>query len=325
MHAAGNVWHAKFGWLKRGDVARYEAGERRSGSAWISAEEDARRRADLKNGWQIRSEHFSITTNDSLEAGVVLAARLERLWHAWRLLFVEYYATSADLKNVLAGAAAAPKQTKPHEVTLFRSKEEYVAALRAAQPRIEMTLGIYFDDRRHSYFFAGNEQYDGNIYHEAVHQLFQESRRVPLKVGRKNNFWIVEGIALYFESLAVHNGYVTLGGVDAGRLAAAQHRALVDNFYLPLAELTRLGTEALQHDPNLPKLYSQSAGVTTFLMQAESGRYRPAVVRYLDAVYANKAGADTLSKLTGQSYDQLDLAYREFLQQLAKPTAKNEP
>ncbi len=74
-----------------------------------------------------------------------------------------------------------------------------------------------------------------------------------------------------------------------------------------------MGVEALQSHPEIAKLYSQSAGLTTFLMHYEGGRYRDALDRYLVAVYTGKADAGTLADLTGVGYDALDRQYRDFL------------
>ena len=62
--------------------------------------------------------------------------------------------------------------------------------------------------------------------------------------------------------------------------AQSQWRLLVDNSYLPLAELTALGLTAMQEHAELPRLYTESAGLATFFMQGEQGRYREAWVRY---------------------------------------------
>ncbi len=183
-----------------------------------------------------------------------------------------------------------------------------------------MTLGIYFDSTRTAYFFAGEEQEPGTLFHEATHQLFHEMRPAARDVGREANFWIVEGIACYMETLALHDDYATTGGANAGRMPAARHRLLEDDFYVPLAELVRFGMLPLQQDSRLPRLYSQCAGLTDFFMHAADGRYREALVGYLAAVYAGRATTATLAELTGAGYEDLDRQYREFIS-AGSPTA----
>jgi hypothetical protein len=72
----------------------------------------------------------------------------------------------------------------------------------------------------------------------------------------------------------------------------------------------------VQHHAEIKKVYSQSAGMTTFLMHGGQGRFREPMVRYLQAVYAGKDDGETLAELTGESYDALDKGYAEFLKSL---------
>ena len=68
-------------------------------------------------------------------------------------------------------------------------------------PNIDISIGVYMDDMRTAYFYADKESDDRTLYHEATHQLFHESRPVSPKAGQLANFWIIEGIAMYMESL----------------------------------------------------------------------------------------------------------------------------
>ena len=60
-------------------------------------------------------------------------------------------------------------------------------------------------------------------------------------------------------------------------------------------------------------LYSQAAGMASFLIHDDGGRYRDALVAYLTDVYSGRDEADTLSRLTGVSYAELDKQYRAFM------------
>ncbi|HVW37586.1 MAG TPA: hypothetical protein VHB99_09780, partial [Pirellulales bacterium] len=79
---ANQVWDSRFGWLPKAQLERYANGERFLKGRWISAEEDARLRGP--RGWEVVTEHYRVQTNHSLEEGVRLAARLERLYDVWR-------------------------------------------------------------------------------------------------------------------------------------------------------------------------------------------------------------------------------------------------
>jgi hypothetical protein len=205
-------------------------------------------------------------------------------------------------------------------VWYYRTKEEYVAALTKWQPRIAETLGIYFDDRREAHFYAAAETNTATLYHEAVHQLFQETGPSARRVGSLANFWIIEGVATYFETLTEHldpqaGRRYTIGEATSGRLPAA-HRRLHEGYYVSLAELTTLGKDDLQRRADLQQVYSQMAGLTAFLMDAEGGRYREPLVRFLGDVYSGRDSPDSLTKATGLSFEELDAAYRRHMTSL---------
>jgi hypothetical protein len=312
---SGMVWSEKFGWLPKAYLHRYEAGQRYCDGRWISADEDARRHHDIRNGWRIETEHYLIHTDAGLEAGVALGVKLERLNRLWQRLFIRYYASAADVEALFNGRYR--RTTGPllrHKIDYYRDRDDYNRALISTTPNIKMTCGYYNGSRRCAYFFAGGEGGDRNVYHEATHQLFHESRPVAPAVGYKYNFWVVEGIAMYMESLRREDGYDVLGGFDDPRMYAACNRLLHDHFYVPLAEFVDFGMEKLQKDRRIATLYTQAAGLTYFLIYYDGARYRDALVSYLSLVYAGRDDHDTLARLTGASYSELDKQYREFLE-----------
>lgn len=311
----GFVWSDKFGWIQKSYLPRYEKGERYSDGHWISAEEDAERHRDIRSGWNIETEHYIIRTNHSIEAGVEVGAKLERLNRLWQRIFIRFFASEADVVALFEGRLRSA-MTSPlrHVVFYYRDRDDYNRSLRPLMSNIEISTGFYRDNPGRAYFFAGKDCDDRIMYHEATHQLFHESRPVAPDVGRRCNFWIVEGIAMFMESLRREDGYYVLGGFDDARLQAAQYRLLHDKFYVPFGEFVDFGMEKLQKDPRIRTLYSQAAGMTHFLIYYDGGRYRDAMVAYLSAVYSGRDDRDTLTKLTGTEYGEMDSQYRTFLE-----------
>jgi len=312
----GSIWHERFGWLPRAHVDRYEQGERylEREKRWISAADDAKRHASISTGWDVETEHYVIRTNHSLEAGVELASRLERLHRVWRQTFVRFYASERDVAQLFQGQGTASRTPRQHRVIYFSDRADYERSLKRYLPPGVQTSGIYLADQARAYFFANPSEDHSTLYHEATHQLFHESRIPSPAVGRKANFWIIEGIACYMESLSSQAGFDTLGGREAVRYQDARHRRIDDDFYVPLAELVALGMEQLQHDSRIARLYSQSAGLTHFLMHYDGGRYRDALVAYLSTVYSGRDTPLSLAQLSGTGYDILDRQYRDFLE-----------
>lgn len=306
MVVAGRHWDPAAGWINNGDAGK----ERKPG----------------REVWQVRTDNFLVTSNDGQDAAARLAARLERLYQIWRQLFAGFSYSEREVQQLFAGERAPRERHRPFRVFYHRDKQDYVIKLQRRQPRVAETLGIYFDGEREAHFFADNDddRNDRNaatLNHEAVHQLFQETRPAARQVGRDANFWIVEGIATYFETLREHRDpeaglYYTIGEASQGRLPAAKERLLVSGFYVPLDELTRLGKTPLQRYPELAKLYSQSAGLAAMLMDGAGGRYREPLVRYLTTVYAGRDESSSLFEVTGESSESLDAAYRAYLESL---------
>ncbi len=312
----GQVWHEQFGWLPRNHVRRYEEGERFYRGRWLSAEEDARAHRHINYGWDLETEHYTVRTNLSIEAGVELGGQLERLYRVWKQLFIRYYATEEQVVALFAGSARRPQFQLPrHAVVYFRDRDDYIQSLKPVFSSIEISIGVYADGPRRAYFFAGEGYEQRTLYHEATHQLFRESRRVAPGVGKDRNFWIIEGIALYMESLREEDGYYVLGGFDDDRMQAARYRLLVDDFYVPLAEFTSYGMDDVRYHERIATLYSQAAGLTHFLIHYDGGRYRDALVDYLTAVYSGTDAPNTLAQLTETSYEDLDKQYRQFMEQ----------
>ncbi len=324
MFDAGKSWNADRGWVSADDAK----------SPITAAPSDALRHADIKNGWQVRTDHFQVKTNHSLAAGAELAARLERLYQVWRQLFAGFYYSEKEVGGLFAGDRIARVQARPFRVFYHRDRDDYVSTLSRRQPLVAESLGVYFDTIREAHFFAAaDEAATGSpaastateppvatLYHESVHQLFQESKPAARRIGEFANFWVVEGVATYFETLTEHLDphaglYFTIGEATAGRLPKARER-LADGYYIPLADLTKLGKDDVQRRPDVARLYSQACGLSAFLLNGEQGRYREPLVRYLQAVYANHDNEQTLAEVTGARYSELDAAYRQYMEKL---------
>ncbi len=319
MLKLGRRWHPTFGWLPRGAAERYEKGERQFNGRWLPAEKERELRSDLSRGWEIETDHYKILTNHSQEAAVQLGVRLERLYRAWQQTFAGYYASPEQLAQMFEGRPASRVSDK-FAVTFFRTRQEYNDSLgQRLNADIKMTSGVYLADDQRAYFFADSPD-DQNkpqdfttLYHEATHQLFSEGRpSVPIP-GEKANFWIIEGIACYMESLTEEQGYFTLGGREAVRFRDAEFRLLESRFYVPLADLVQLGMLPLQRDARIAKLYSQSSGLTQFLMHSDRGSRRDALVEYLFRIYTGQDNPGTLADLLGAAYGDIDQAYHKYI------------
>src|SRR4051794_17081722 len=147
MFDAGKVWDPGRGWISA----------KASKSNDVVAPGDAVRHADIKNGWQVRTDHFLVTTNHSLAVGAEVAARLERLYQIWRQLFAGFYYSEKEVRELFAGERIARVPARQFRVFYHRDRDDYVKALSRREAAIAGTLGVYFDQLAESHFFANEK------------------------------------------------------------------------------------------------------------------------------------------------------------------------
>ncbi|MDO4550605.1 MAG: DUF1570 domain-containing protein [Planctomycetia bacterium] len=322
------VKHPKFGWIPKNHVEKYEQGQRFYNKKWISKEEDAAAHQDINNGWIIETAHYSICTNHSLEEGVKLADELESLYRVWKQLFLRYFASEKEVTQLFAGKGALKSTSRKHKVVFFRSRNDYISTLASRNPNVQMSSGIYIISAKpqepgvaYFYYEPGSDR--RTMFHEATHQLFAEvPQEIAKSVGRNHNFWIVEGIATYMETLAHEPGYHVLGGFNDQRMMAARLRYCKTKFYIPLTKLCSMSAAEFQGHPKVAQLYSQCAGLTHFMIYYKNGEYRDGLVEYLRTVYRQEDTPQTLSNILSKSYSELDKEYGQFISQ--QKTVLNE-
>ena len=303
--------------------ARRVLGYRRGESGWSRPERTTRVRQATRihpqlawpprTYWWVESQHFRIATNHSAQAGVELAETLEELHEVWQQVFFQIWARDGSLVEKLSGSDVPLGSTRRHIVVLFRDHDNYIQQLSAIEPRITVSLGYYLDRLSTAFFYAGDSSAQATWLHEATHQLMHERSGAGAEVGGEHNFWAIEGVALYMESLRKHDGYFTVGGFDTERLQFARYRTLNERSYIPLQKLVLYGRETMQQDEEIRRLYTQAAGLSHFLIDDDNGRYADAFRRYLTEIYAARDTAETLSAVVNAPWDTLNEQYVQFL------------
>ncbi len=265
--------------------------------------------------WRVVSNHFQISTNHSDREGIELAERLEQVYSIWKQVFFRYWSDEDALAYWYERGGPTGRSSKnKHRVVLFKERGEYVAAVSKRDRKYAISDGIYLYGDKMSLFHADESTAVPTWIHETTHQLFQEIGDRDKNVGAKDNFWIIEGVALYMESLTERDGYFTLGGFDARRLQYARHASNSLGQYVPLAELVKLGREdVLKKQDEIQRLYGQAAGLAHFLMDDQQAKYREALLEYLQLLYSGRERADSLTKITGVELNELDRQYGNYL------------
>lgn len=317
-------------------------GHRKTDEGWKVASDSIRVRQERKihpefrwpGGTHIlvRTPHFEIESNASESRTRFLAEKLER-WHAvWRQLFLEYWSTPAAVKRWMAGTSKAPGSTKRYRVVFFSTRDEYLRQLGKTVRGIEKSTGFYSSSEKTSYFYDGDEMVQGTWRHELTHQLFRESGRTNKNAVDNQFIWIDEGVATYFESLSDFGDYVTLGGFDARRIQYSRIRRLLENFHIPIEQLSSFGRKELQQHPDIERVYSESAGLTDMLINDQEGACEQALSKFLWLIHKGKVKPSTFEDVMGRTHEQLDEQYQEFLKvdsktvvdYLSKPMSRTE-
>ncbi len=303
--------------------ARRVLGYRQANDRWLlstvpTTSKDARSRQSLM-GWpaneylSIESPHYQIASRTSQEESVHLAGQLERWRIVWRQAFFDYWSSSEALKEIVDGKTPT-SATRKHKVIFFGNRDQYIQGLQQlGVVGVETSTGFYSDRHQSLFLYLDDPRPEGTWMHEQAHQLFQESASARKDPVERSHTWALEGIAMYFESLVDRGHYATLGGFDHSRLQYARINWTREGFFEPFDALTRLGREAFQRDPNVGKLYSQSAAMAHFLMSDSKGKYRTAMLQLIELMYQRRAKLDSLEKLCAVPLAQLESEYQQFL------------
>ncbi|MEM8681605.1 MAG: hypothetical protein AAGF97_19840, partial [Planctomycetota bacterium] len=260
----------------------------------------------------ITTPHFLIHTNHSEQAGRELAMLLEETYQVWSQVFVRHWTDAADVRRAFEDRSLPAASRRRHRVVLFADRDEYVDHLRKREPQIELSSGMYRPAEQTAYFFAG-PRVEKYWRHELVHQLLAETGRVrhpkrSAPPGSDAHAWLIEGIAVYFESARREPDAILLGGFESARLQFARYRLLQEGFYLPPMELMSLGREALKQHPEIRKIYTQSAGLVHYLMDGDRGKHRQALIDAVRQLYQEPKAVQPLDSL-----ESIDRNYRAFL------------
>jgi hypothetical protein len=250
--------------------------------------------------FRILTDHYNISAVGT-KAGNLAGERLEHLFGVWTLLAAEFI---KEPENV-------PVQHR-HQVVLYRDEPEYKQQIRRIDPYIrQRTNGYYSSSRKTAYFYAPESKV---LLHEGTHQIFLEYFFRENKPAFYNNFWVVEGIALFMETLKIEEECYRIGNLLDDRLYAAKVYQFERNYNLPIRKLTAMSADEIQASAEIRSIYCQSAALVHWLMFAEEGCHRKHLFELLRQTYLDTAKPETLSDLTGLSYEELDKKYVEFLQ-----------
>lgn len=333
----GKVPHPVFGWVKASWVPHLARGELpapiRPGETrefWLPAAEADALRRDFEHGWRIFTEHFAIQTNVSLADAIAFGRHLETLHEVFEGLFADVLADRSPLAQRFRNRTmTGESSSEAHQVAYFATREQYGAAVSIfTDVDPARSLGYYHPPqgrgarRGRAYFFrdeGGALEATATLFHEASHQLLFESGAATAAAFRENagNYWVVEGLGTYFETLTVGpDGAVRIGGLVGARNAEARRRLVLPGQLTPLAAFVGYQQGTFNRDDLVVRHYLEASALTSYLMHGDRERFRDG---FLD--YVRDACQGRLRRTSGRSlearlevpYDTIESGFLDYL------------
>ena len=333
---AGKTLHPTYGWVRKSWVPHLEKGElpenggvAEGSERWILAEQANARHRDWANAWTIHTEHFQIRTNVPLAESIAFGRHLETLHDLFDSLMADVIGEASPLAvRYKTPDLTGEKPTEPHIVWYFAERREYIEYLRASQPKIEESIGIYLPPRKPkthrgcAYFFrdqGGDLPVTATLFHEVSHQLLFESGVARNDAYKNNagNYWVFEGMGTYFETLQLNDdGSVRIGGLVGRRNEEARIRLVATDALEPLNLFVQSDVKAFNADRLIYRHYQQASALTSLLMDGHGGDYREPFLVYLrDACKGSlrRGSGHSLSERLGVDYPTLQAELLDYL------------
>ncbi len=246
--------------------------------------------------------HFEIASQSEIRATSEVAVLCEQAFALWKQVFFQAWAN----KQVVAPEYA---ETLDHKfsVVLFRNRDAYAKALRSIKD-IGQSTGYYDPNQKIALFYWDGVNTQNTVVHELTHQFFFEANAQPvaLDTDRGSGFWVVEGVALYMESMSTRacggSWIADVGGWDSPRLQAGRYRRLHDKYWVPWEYFHTADGRGFRSEEDIRAWYSQAAGLAHLWLDGSVER-RQSFEQYVESVYANKEDP----KLLGEWNDDKSL------------------
>lgn len=219
---------------------------------------------------RVESPHFLLTSRASNAETIQLAVRLEEYYALWSQFFYALWCAPGDLRKKLDGKVAPLEKQRQIRVVYLKDRRDYVQTLGLREENISVSVGYYDPTAKTSYFYP-DENLEATFFHELTHQLLAEASELNVdsadaETAKRTDFWLIEGIATYMESLFSHENYWTLGGWESPRLQVARYRAVRDGYFMPWSEFHNGTMESWKANRDIALLYSQGAGISHYML-----------------------------------------------------------
>jgi hypothetical protein len=250
--------------------------------------------ADWGEGWELRTTHYELRSNQPLEIAIESALDFERLYQA----FFAVFGADLELYEVLL----------PMHAEVHSDSKSY--------PQRGGEAGYFAPSTNVLQVDASQSSWRSTMAHEATHQLLHNTAVLERTYGGSIPGWLNEAFAEYVEG-SVHG--------EIGRLAIEPGRAVRIHFAthaeakkpLTLARVLGLAPDDFEANTQSFLMYAQSYSLLYYCMHGEDGRRRDAFLEFVRAAYQGKASPTTFKKLLDVKEKRWEQAWHEFAASMA--------
>ncbi len=280
---------------------------------------------------QTTTPHFNLLSQADRRDTLEFASKLEQFYVLWTQVFFSIWAAPGELQEAIQDARPlrVPGSRERIDVVLLPNRAAYINLLQQAESQVGISVGYYSPQAKKSFFYI-DDALNATMYHELTHQLLVEATRLKVvaDAGTSSSLWLIEGVALYMESLANRQLYWTVGGWESPRLQTSRYRGVRDGHWETLSSFAAGGTEAWKANPNVAQLYTHASGVTHLLMdeRLQTGT-RDSLLQTLTSVYEGHPDSSRLLQFIGNDDGTAKRRYQDGLmvtdRDVAELTASN--
>lgn len=255
--------------------------------------------------------HERRTAHYNLQCDVSAAFTQEVAMHL-EAIFGEYYRRLSDFGG---------KINERFDVQIYKEKEDY---LKLVGPNLAGTAGIYIPRKKLLAAYVGpmtNEEVLRTVYHEGFHQ-FTDAFLGGIQFMRP---WVSEGMAQLFEDATWANRKFEIGEIPSYRLHVLNNVRNADK-WISLSDLVEMDHRQwganVQTDRMLAMAeYQESWSVVHFLVYADRGKYRKALISYLRYLNKGEAALAAFRKAFGTNMTGFESKWLAYLKSL-RPSPK---
>lgn len=201
-------------------------------------------------------------------------------------------------------ASFPAKNSTTVRLYLFDTQATYLSALKAKNLDASNTGGVFFHSTEEAGLSTFVEGQTGlRMFHVLQHEGFHQFAYI--RIGDNLPIWANEGVAEYFGQSILVKGKLRTGVAPQSRIALVQAE-IKRELAFPLDELLTISHERWNHavatgDERAGVLYDQSWSVVHFLINADKGKYAPALETYIRTASTGASPEQAMIKAFGSA------------------------